>query len=349
MAANILINPQEGRLRALWRIILQAIFFLSGSALISIGIVLVGLIGLIASGANLQNAQLYQSIARSPALQVAGALTSLLVMLVSYWLAARWLDHRPWQAFGFHFGPRWWQDFGFGLVLGAALMTFIFFAERAAGWLTVNTVVHPPLTGIRFWGGILTYLVIFFCVGIYEEMLSRGYQLRNLAEGLNFRPLNPRIALLLAYLLSSSLFGLLHLANPNTSLISTLNLIIAGLFLGLGYVLTGELAISIGLHMTWNFFQGCVFGFPVSGTSTGASFMTIQQNGPAAWTGGAFGPEAGLIGLTAIGLGCLLTVLWVYLKDGKVGLKDGLAIYPAKTGTPETNAEMRQAEISSAP
>lgn len=107
-----------------------------------------------------------------------------------------------------------------------------------------------------------------------------------------------------------------------------MNLVLAGIFLGLGYVLTGELAISIGLHITWNFFQGPVFGFPVSGGASAASFIGIQQLGPDWVTGGAFGPEAGAIGLAAMLLGSLLIVLWVKRIHGAAGLRDQLAVYP---------------------
>jgi membrane protease YdiL (CAAX protease family) len=206
-------------------------------------------------------------------------------------------------------------------------MALIFAAELAAGWITVTGTMQSLRSGTGFWTGILSWVIVFLCVGIYEEMLSRGYQLRNLAEGLNFKPLSPKTALLLAYLISSSIFGALHAMNPNASLISTLMLILAGLFLGLGYVLTGELAISIGLHITWNFFQGNVFGFPVSGSQTPATFIAIQQGGPALWTGGEFGPEAGLIGIAAIFLGSLLTILWVKWRHGQADLKEELAVY----------------------
>jgi hypothetical protein len=104
---------------------------------------------------------------------------------------------------------------------------------------------------------------------------------------------------------------------------------VAGLFLGLGFILTGELAIPIGLHITWNFFQGYVFGFPVSGIGRTTSFIGINQGGPDLWTGGAFGPEAGLIGLLAMLLGSLLIGLWVRLLYGKVRLDTELAQYEA--------------------
>jgi membrane protease YdiL (CAAX protease family) len=108
---------------------------------------------------------------------------------------------------------------------------------------------------------------------------------------------------------------------------STLNLVIAGLFLGLGFILTGDLAISIGLHITWNIFQGNVFGFPVSGTTPIVSFIGINQKGPDLVTGGAFGPEAGLIGLAALLLGSFFILVWVYATRKKISLAQSLAIY----------------------
>jgi hypothetical protein len=124
----------------------------------------------------------------------------------------------------------------------------------------------------------------------------------------------------MAWILSSVLFGVLHYLNPNSSWLSTLYLVIYGVFLGTGYVLTGQLAIPIGLHFTWNFVQGSIFGYPVSGRALSeASVITTEQIGPVLWTGGAFGPEAGLLGIVAMLAGMGLTVLWVWWTEREIG------------------------------
>jgi membrane protease YdiL (CAAX protease family) len=235
------------------------------------------------------------------------------------------VDRRRFADLGFHFTSLWWSDLGYGLFLGALLMAGIFLVELAAGWVTITDTFASPR--LPFPISISLSLLTFVYVGIQEELLSRGYHLRNFAEGFNHPRLSPRRALFIGYLLSSAIFGLLHLSNPNATWYSTFNIFLAGLFLGLGYVLTGELALPIGLHITWNFFQGRVFGFPVSGTTSDTSFIAINQGGPALFTGGAFGPEAGLLGLLAMFLGSLLTVAWVRRTRGKAKLREELAVY----------------------
>ncbi len=328
-------NHTERRLRAGWRMLLQIVLF-------AIATQLTGLIVLLAAWAvgsaagqipgGLAPQALYNAIVNyifsSPGLRTAAILSEIAGVLLALWLAGRLLDRRRFADFGFHFNRRWWIDLAFGAFLGAILMVFIFVVELAAGWITVvDTFYVLPQIGFSFWIVALVGFINFISVSIREEVLSRGYHLRNIAEGLNLPRLSPRTALIIGYVISSTIFGLLHMFNPNATLTSTLNIIIAGFMLGMGYVLTGELSIPIGLHLTWNFFQGYVFGFPVSGGTSRAAVFAIEQGGPEIWTGGAFGPEAGIIGLIAMILGCWLTVLWVRRTWGKAELQDRLAIY----------------------
>jgi membrane protease YdiL (CAAX protease family) len=253
-------------------------------------------------------------------------------MIFSVWMTGKYFDHRSFQEYGFHFKSGWRRDFIFGLALGALLMVFIFLVELSAGWIHIDGFFQPTPPSFSFRLGILGGLFFFLCDGVYEELWIRGYLLHNLAEALNFKFLSPRIALSAAYVISSVIFGFLHAGNPSASTISSVSISAAGLFLGLGFLMTGDLAIPIGIHIAWNFFEGNVFGFPVSGISSTETIIHINQTGPLVWTGGAFGPEAGLIGLAAILLGCVLTLAWLRFHAGKVILQDRLAQFQPLTG-----------------
>jgi hypothetical protein len=144
-------------------------------------------------------------------------------------------------------------------------------------------------------------------VGFYEELLFRGYYLQNLADGTN---------LPVAVLLSSAVFGLAHLGNPSSSWIAALGILAAGLFLSFAWLRTRSLWLPIGLHIGWNFLEGPIFGFEVSGTPT-TSLIQQSVDGPLLFTGGAFGPEAGLVVLPALALGAGL--IWWYTRRRRVG------------------------------
>ena len=94
--------------------------------------------------------------------------------------------------------------------------------------------------------------------------------------------------------------------NPNVSWTAVLGLVLAGLFLAFGYLRTRQLWLPIGLHIGWNFFEGTIFGFQVSGLSEMPSLIRQTVQGPELVTGGLFGPEAGLVVLPAMALGVLL-------------------------------------------
>ncbi len=263
---------------------------------------------------------------RRPGIALATPMIAL-ASWISVWLAGRFIDRRSWREFGLQMDRAWWYDMSFGLVLGALLMTLGFEFERAMGWLHVERVVDLARPG-AFVNSLARGLALFVAVGFYEELLARGYLLRNVAEGLRGRRVSAAAALVGAALLTALLFGVGHGGNPGATLTSTVNITVAGLLLALPYVLTGRLAVSIGFHITWNLFQGPIFGFPVSGNPLRDSLITIRQAGPEVWTGGGFGPEAGLVGLVLMALGALLMLAWIRWRDARLGLHVALAMPP---------------------
>ena len=307
--------PEEKRLSMVWRLVLQILFM----ALLSLP---VGILQyFLMQGAFQPNAGTLIG------LNLLAILSTLFSFLGSIWITGRLFDRRKFADFGVHFSRDWWTDLGFGALLGACLMAIIFLIEYALGWVKITGTIQMDPLPFPFIVGFLLQFLFFVGVGIYEEFWSRGYQLKNLAEGLNaFKRINPQIAVLVSMLVSSIVFGLLHAGNPNATVLSTFNIILAGIFLAAGYILTGELAIPIGLHITWNFFQGNVFGFPVSGTNAGATLVAIEQSGPKFFTGGPFGPEAGMIGIVAIFIGTVLIWWYVKLRYGKALLWEKLAV-----------------------
>jgi membrane protease YdiL (CAAX protease family) len=303
-------NERESRLRAGWRLVIHTacmMAFMAGASRLVEGL-----------GVDLE-------ISGDTPLGVFFIPGTMMLVgaLVTTWLAGRLLDRRRFSDFGFQMDRAWWFDFWFGLGLGALLMTLVFVVEWSAGWITVVDTFHTRSPEDAFGASFLVFVVLFVCVGFAEELLSRGYHIKNLAEGLRSPRLDARRAVLLAWLISSVAFGLLHASNPNASVVSVLNIIVAGLAMGSGYVLTGQLALPIGMHISWNLFLGNVYGFPVSGRSAPADIATVvsmEQSGPELWTGGAFGPEAGLVGLFAALVGALAIFLWVRRRGRPVGV-----------------------------
>lgn len=308
----------ERRPRALWRVLAQYVLFLVASVLFTLPVLLVSFGTQVLGGEGLQPPQ--------GDLLLVSSIASLFAALGALWVGGRFLDRRSIKDFGLRLDRGWWLDLGFGLTLGAALMTGIFLVEVGMGWVSVTGGFETG--GAPFWLAILGPVVMFLCVGIYEELISRGYQIKNISEGLG-GVIGPRTAIVAAWILTSAVFGLLHIPNPSSTVLSTVNIALAGLMLGAGYVVRGQLSIPIGLHITWNFFQASVYGFPVSGlNSSQASFLSIEQSGPEAWTGGPFGPEAGLLTVFATVIGTALILLWVRVRSGRSGLYLPLAARP---------------------
>lgn len=235
-----------------------------------------------------------QSIESIPA-QILG----FIVYTGSVYAARRWLDRRSFESLGLKVNPQALKDVLAGIGISVIQMGFIYVLMLALDWLTFEGFAwqFDPISTVLT--STLTLFVVFLFVGWNEEIFSRGYQLQTIASGLN---------LFWGIVLSSVIFGWLHLGNPNSNWVSVAGIFFAGVFLAYGYVRTKQLWLPIGLHIGWNFCEGVVFGFPVSGLDIYA-LTRIEITGPELWTGGAFGPEAGLIILPSLVLGGVL-IYW---------------------------------------
>ena len=259
--ARLFLNKNELRLRAAWRILVHALLVLLTTLTAALGAFFA--------------APVFAAIP----FDFLGPLPSLLGITLATVLARRWVDKRPFASLGFHYTPLTIQDLAFGVLLSGLLMTIIYLIEAAAGWIHITGNAFQHFTPLQVAWSLVDSAWLYIAVGFSEELLGRGYQMQNLREGTNTT---------WGVILSSGIFGLLHASNPNATLISTLGIVFAGIFLAYAWVRTRQMWLSIGLHIGWNFFEGTVFGFPVSGLG---GFHLVEQvhTGPALLTGGAFG------------------------------------------------------------
>lgn len=157
---------------------------------------------------------------------------------------------------------------------------------------------------IKFNALNLLYSVgIFVFVAVSEEVFTRGYILRNLAFSFNKY---------MALVVSALIFSLMHLANPNANLVGLSIIFLSGLVLGLPYLYTKNLWFPIALHFSWNFFQGPIFGFNVSGLNF---YKLIETKYATAnnWNGGEFGFEGSIVAVFF--LLCALTAIYFLFRN----------------------------------
>lgn len=171
-------------------------------------------------------------------------------------------------------------DVIWGLLIGAAIMALGYLALIAAGQITY-------LNSSFSLAGFLINILFMLLVAFSEELLMRGYILTNLMGSMNKYG---------ALAVSSSLFSMMHMANADYGWFAALELFFAGILLGLSFIYTRNLWFPIALHFSWNFFQGAVFGFNVSGRHIYSIINHVRLNDNI-WNGGAFGFEGSILSL----------------------------------------------------
>ena len=200
-----------------------------------------------------------------------------LSVMLCVWLFIRFIDRKPLESIGLRI-KGYEKDLKMGLALGAGLIAIGFLILFILGYLSVDGFSFPV-------GTLILYFLLFVVVSFHEEIMMRGYVLNNLMQSMNRY---------VALSISSVIFMSIHLLNPNVNFLSVVNLFLAGIVLGIYYIHKPNLWLPIGMHLTWNFFQGPIFGFEVSGIET-KSIINQSVRGNEIITGGAFGFEGSIL------------------------------------------------------
>lgn len=181
------------------------------------------------------------------------------------------------------------------LATGLAAGFAVFSLMTALVWLLGGIEFH----GLRAVGE--TQLAYWSAIAIIS-----GFMEETLFRGLLFRAIEKIGGSWIALAVTSALFGLGHIFNPNSSLFAAVAIAVeAGILLGAAYMLTRRLWLAVGMHAGWNFTQGWVFSVPVSGTGNPIGLIATSRPGPDWLTGGGFGLEASVVAMvvaTATGL-----------------------------------------------
>lgn len=211
-------------------------------------------------------------------LTVIDELLLLLASLFSAWLVLR-MRGLPFSALGLHF-KGYAKDWCRGMLFAVALYAIGFGVSLLAGSVEVVSVSFRP-------DSLLVSLAFFAIVAFFEELTLRGFVLgRMLDSGMNK---------ILALFLSSVLFSLFHFANPDFSVLPFLNILLAGMMLGASYIYTRNLSFPIAVHWFWNWLQGPVLGYEVSGIRFGESLLNLRLSANEWMNGGDFGFEGSLL------------------------------------------------------
>ena len=295
---NIFYNTGEGRLRSGWRILIfLGIFW----CLAAISLLIKPLFGSLTKREYLENYSLVIILI----LAVAATL--------SVWISRKYLDKLSFASLGLAYRKRAVTDLLVGFVLSAVMAgTFLLMAVALniveITGLNWDTALRGPTAANRLVGALrsftlATMLILLFehiLVGYWEELVFRGYLFQNMAAGMGQLP---------AILLSCLIYGVIHYLNPNATVLSSMIIILFGFMRIFGYLTTGMLWLSMGMHIGWNFFQGPVCGFAASGHQK-ATLLELNILEPNWLSGGSFGPEGSLLIIPVVLLAIWAMKVW---------------------------------------
>lgn len=226
----------------------------------------------------------------------------LISSIVFIWVLA--IEGREIETLGFY-KESWLAKYASGLLIGLLMMSTVVFILYIFGFITIETKSLQPV-GIAALLNISIILIGWLIQGATEEIVTRGWLMNVLGARYNIT---------VGLILSSVFFALIHSENPGINYVAMLNIVLVGILLGLIVINTGSLWVACGIHSAWNFVQGNIFGFQVSGNDVGVgSIVDLNLVGNEFITGGQFGPEAGMVCSFVI-LVLIVIVLFLSKRD----------------------------------
>ena len=222
--------------------------------------------------------------------------------LLVTWCCTR-LRRQSLGSVGFVLDRHWAVESALGAAFGCIAILAI------TGLIVAASGVQLTLDPGRSLGAIASAAWVFLFVALFEETLFRGFVFQRLVEGAGAWPALIGLALV---------FAVAHWGNPDmtgaTKIWATFDTALGAIVLGLGYLRTRSLAFPVGFHFAWNWTQGALLGFDVSGFDQAGLLQPLLLDKPEWMTGGNFGPEASvfavIVDLTLIGL------LWKWRGTG---------------------------------
>jgi membrane protease YdiL (CAAX protease family) len=227
----------------------------------------------------------------------------VLMVLLATWVCTR-LRRERLDSVGLRLDRRWGGEFAAGVALGGGSLLL------AAGLIAAIGGVRFELDPARSLGNLAFGLYLFVSVSVLEELLFRGFLFQRLVAGMGAWPTQFALA---------ALFAIAHWGNPGmegvTKVWATIDIALAAVMLGLAWLRTRSLALPIGLHLGWNWTQGHLLGFGVSGMDLTGWWHPVFQGLPTWITGGEFGPEASVFGVVADLV--MLAVVWKWPRQAR--------------------------------
>lgn len=283
-----------GELRSGWSIALAFVVYFIVQLLVSALHTIFMLVVMVSSSSEISLMEFALNV--PPWLLILSNVASFAALLLLFKLIYK----RPFSQLGFarEGGVR---NFILGCLIGVVSISAVFLLFLVTGQISSKFIELNQEIVL----GIIASLLLHLSVGFMEETLTRGYLMTALKTTRN---------IWVIVLVPAFLFGIMHAFNLGFNFLAFINIMLVGIVFALMFIRTGSLWMPIAFHFAWNFVQGSVFGFNVSGINAVSILQTNYLS--VDWlTGGYFGPEASI--LTTLVLLVLLAAVYFLIKPAK--------------------------------